>query len=183
MGLALTGYGLLVSAWMQRELTRAEGAILRERTHRLAELFAQQMEAQFRSRTGGIADYAAALRCDAPPTCSRVCKEARGPTGPCPAGGAYPARGAPPVARHRHARPRDRRDARIFLGGPYFTRAFQQGTTMTPTELPNGATPLLTAGAPFWTEKFARKGLRPGAMSFLLRVMSQKKPQGFATCD
>ena len=53
---AMAGYGLLVSAWMERELTRAEGAILRERTHRLAEQFGTLMEARFRSGRG-VADY------------------------------------------------------------------------------------------------------------------------------
>jgi AraC-like DNA-binding protein len=131
MDRALTGYGLLVSAWMQRELSRTEGAILRERTHRLAELFAQKMEAQFRSGRG-VADYAASLEVT-PTHLSRVCKEAAG----------RPAH-ALLVERVLHEARRLLRDTDMsareiaqtlgFSSAAYFTRAFQQGTTLTPTE-------------------------------------------------
>lgn len=128
---ALTGYGLLVSAWMQRELSRGEGAILRERSHRLAELFAAQMEAQFRSGHG-VADYAAALQVT-PTHLSRVCKEAAG----------RPAH-ALLVERIMHEARRLLRDTDMpareiaetlgFSSAAYFTRAFQQATEQTPTE-------------------------------------------------
>jgi AraC-like DNA-binding protein len=131
MDRALTGYGLLVSAWMQRELTRAEGAILRERTHRLAELYAEKMEAQF--RTGrGVAEYADALQVT-PTHLSRVCKEAAG----------RPAH-ALLVERIMHDARRLLRDTDMpareiaetlgFSSAAYFTRAFQQATSVTPSE-------------------------------------------------
>lgn len=131
MDRALTGYGLLASAWMQRELTRAEGAILRERTHRLAELFSEAMEAQF--RTGrGVADYAEALSVT-PTHLSRVCKEASG----------RPAH-ALLVERIMHEARRLLRDTDMpareiaetlgFSSAAYFTRAFQQSVLRTPSD-------------------------------------------------
>lgn len=78
MNRALRGYGLLISAWMERELTRQEGAILRERSHHLVEEFCTLMEAQFRAGHG-IATYATMLQVT-PTHLSRVCKEASGRT-------------------------------------------------------------------------------------------------------
>lgn len=132
---ALTGYGLLVSAWMQRELTRAEGAILRQKAHRLAELFSIAMEARFRSGRG-VAEYAAEL--DVTPThLSRVCKEAAG----------RPAH-ALLVERIMHEARRLLRDTDMtgreiaetlgFSSAAYFTRAFQQATMQTPSEFRSG---------------------------------------------
>ncbi|MBF9060909.1 helix-turn-helix domain-containing protein [Rhodobacterales bacterium HKCCSP123] len=128
---ALTGYGLLVSAWMQRELARAEGSILRERTHRLVELYAEKMEAQFRSGRG-VADYAEALQVT-PTHLSRVCRDAAG----------RPAH-ALLVERIMHEARRLLRDTDMtgreiaetlgFSSAAYFTRAFQQATSHTPSE-------------------------------------------------
>ncbi len=78
MDRAMTGYGLLISAWMERELSRAEGAILRERTHRLAELFGAMMEARFRSGRG-VADYAEALGVTPPISAASAAKRQAGP--------------------------------------------------------------------------------------------------------
>ncbi|HID66720.1 MAG TPA: AraC family transcriptional regulator [Roseibacterium sp.] len=76
MDRALNAYSLLVSVWMARELARQEGAISRERSHRLVELFAERMEAQF--RTGhGVANFAQQLQVT-PTHLSRVCREASG---------------------------------------------------------------------------------------------------------
>lgn len=132
---ALTGYGLLISAWMQRELTRAEGAIRRDRSHRVAELFAMAMEAQFRSGRG-VADYAADLNVT-PTHLSRVCKEAAG----------RPAH-ALLVERIMHEARRLLRDTDMpgreisetlgFSSAAYFTRAFQQATQQTPSDFRRG---------------------------------------------
>lgn len=131
MDRALRGYGLLISAWMARELTRAEGAILRERAHRLAELFAQAMEGRFRSGWG-VADYAAALSVT-PTHLSRICKEATG----------RPAH-ALLTERLMHEARRLLRDTDMparevaeqlgFSSAAYFTRAFQQANGRTPTD-------------------------------------------------
>ena len=131
MARAVTGYGLLVSAWMERELTRAEGAILRERTHRLAEQFGILMEARFRSGRG-IADYAAELQVT-PTHLSRICREAAG----------RPAH-ALLTERLMHEARRLLRDTDMparevaqtlgFSSAAYFTRAFQQATGRTPSE-------------------------------------------------
>ncbi|NKX45992.1 helix-turn-helix transcriptional regulator [Roseibacterium sp. KMU-115] len=128
---ALMAYGLLVSAWTARELSRSEGAVLRERTHRLAELFSAAMEAQFRSGRG-IADYAAALQVT-PTHLSRVCREAAG----------RPAH-ALLVERIMHEARRLLRDTDMpareiaeqlgFSSAAYFTRAFQHATTRTPSD-------------------------------------------------
>jgi AraC-like DNA-binding protein len=134
MDRALTGYGLLISAWMARELSRQEGAVLRERTHRLAELFAEAVEAQFRSGRG-VADYAEALSVT-PTHLSRVCKEAAG----------RPAH-ALLVERIMHEARRLLRDTDMpareiaetlgFSSAAYFTRAFQHSTTLTPSDFRN----------------------------------------------
>lgn len=131
MDRAVTGYGLLVSAWMERELSRTEGAILRERGHRLAEVFGAMMEARFRSGRG-IADYAQALQVT-PTHLSRICREAAG----------RPAH-ALLTERIMHEARRLLRDTDMparevaqtlgFSSAAYFTRAFQQATGRTPSE-------------------------------------------------
>lgn len=139
MDRALRAYGLLVSAWMERELTRAEGAISRERTHRLAELFAQQVEARF--RTGrGVAEYAAAL--DVTPThLSRICKETTGR----PAHALLTERIMTEARRLLRDTDMPAREVAEHLGfssAAYFTRAFQQATGRTPSDFraPNART-------------------------------------------
>ncbi len=131
MARAMAGYGLLISAWMERELTRAEGAILRERTHRLAEQFGAMMEQRFRSGRG-VADYAEALAVT-PTHLSRICKEAAG----------RPAH-ALLTERIMHEARRLLRDTDMparevaeqlgFSSAAYFTRAFQQATGRTPSD-------------------------------------------------
>lgn len=77
MDQALTAYSLLVSAWMARELARrASLGGAPDAAHRLAEMFAERMEAQFRSGLG-VADYARQLQVT-PTHLSRVCREASG---------------------------------------------------------------------------------------------------------
>ncbi|MCR9067318.1 MAG: AraC family transcriptional regulator [Rhodobacteraceae bacterium] len=83
MDRALNGYGLLISAWMTRELSRREdhdahhgGDAGHHASHHLAARFSDLMETQFRSGQG-IAQYAAALQVT-PTHLSRVCKEATG---------------------------------------------------------------------------------------------------------
>ncbi len=127
---ALKAYALLISAWVERELTRQEGAVLRDKHHHLVENFAALMEKHFRSGAG-IADYAARLGITATHL-SRLCKEAAG--------------------RPAHALLQDRvmHEARRLLidtdmparevaeqlgfsSAAYFTRAFTQATGQTPS--------------------------------------------------
>jgi AraC-like DNA-binding protein len=61
---------------MARELARQEGMILRDASHRLAEMFATRMEAEFRSGKG-VASYARQLQVT-PTHLSRVCRDASG---------------------------------------------------------------------------------------------------------
>jgi AraC family transcriptional regulator, transcriptional activator of pobA len=129
MDRALTGYALLISAWMERELSRADGTILREKSHRLAEHFAQAVEAQFRSGRG-VADYAQQLSVT-PTHLSRVCREAAG----------RPAH-ALLSERLMHEARRLLRDTDMpareiaqnlgFSSAAYFTRAFQLASGHTP---------------------------------------------------
>ena len=131
MDRAVTGYGLLVSAWMERELTRAEGAILREKTHRLAELFGTMMESRFRSGRG-IADYAEALQVT-PTHLSRICREAAGR----PAHALLTERimyEARRLLRDTDMPAREVAETLGFSSAAYFTRAFQQSTGRTPSE-------------------------------------------------
>ena len=76
MNRALMGYGLLISAWVTRETGDDHGLALRERSHRLAEDFADAVEGRFRSGAG-VADYAQALKVT-PTHLSRVCRDASG---------------------------------------------------------------------------------------------------------
>lgn len=77
MDQALTAYSLLVSAWMARELARQDGMPGREATsHRLAEMFAERMEGQFRTGAG-VAEFARQLQVT-PTHLSRVCRDASG---------------------------------------------------------------------------------------------------------
>lgn len=127
---ALTAYSLLVSAWMTRELARHEEAASRERPHRLAELFAERMEAQF--RTGkGVADYARQLQIT-PTHLSRVCRDASG----------RPALALLNERIMHEARrllletdlpAREVAEQLGFSSAAYFTRAFSQAAGRTPT--------------------------------------------------
>jgi AraC-like DNA-binding protein len=128
---ALMAYSLLVSAWMTRELARQEGAILRERSHRLVELFAERMEEQF--RTGrGVADYAAQLQVT-PTHLSRVCREAAGR----PAHALLNERIMYEARRLLLETDMPAREIAEHLGfssAAYFTRAFSQATGRTPSD-------------------------------------------------
>jgi hypothetical protein len=117
---ALAAYSLLVSVWMTRELAGRKGAILRERSHRLVELFAERMEAQF--RTGrGIARLRQAASGHAHPSQPRL-PGGRGSPGPCAPDRTHHVRGAAAASGYRHARPRDRRASGLFLGGLFHAR-------------------------------------------------------------
>jgi AraC family transcriptional activator of pobA len=128
---ALAAYSLLISVWMARELARQEGAILRERSHRLVELFAERMEAQF--RTGrGIADYAKQLQVT-PTHLSRVCREASGR----PAHTLLTERIMYEARRLLLETDMPAREIAEHLGfssAAYFTRAFAQATGRTPSD-------------------------------------------------
>jgi AraC-like DNA-binding protein len=128
---ALSAYSLLVSVWMTRELARQEGAILRERAHRLAELFAERMEAQFRSGKG-VADYARQLQVT-PTHLSRVCREATGR----PAHALLNERIMYEARRLLLDTDMPAREIAEHLGfssAAYFTRAFAAATGRTPSD-------------------------------------------------
>jgi AraC family transcriptional activator of pobA len=140
---------------------RQEGAILRERSHRLVELFAERMEAQF--RTGrGIADYAKQLQVT-PTHLSRVCREAAGR----PAHALLTERIMYEARRLLLDTDMPAREIAEHLGfssAAYFTRAFAQAT---------GEPPPISGPPPAARERSRdRQGrknrLRIGAMSFLL---------------
>lgn len=130
MDRALLGYALLISAWMARELSRGDGAVLREKAHHLATVFAQAVEKSFRSGWG-VADYAAKLGVT-PTHLSRVCREATG----------RPAHALLNERIMSEAR-RLLRDTDMpgfeiaqslgFSSAAYFTRAFQQAAGQTPS--------------------------------------------------
>ncbi len=131
MDRALLGYGLLISAWMERELYSQEGAILRERSHQLVERFSGLMEAQFRSGKG-VNDYAEQLQIT-PTHLSRVCKEASG----------RPAHALLNERLMHEARrllldtdmpAREIAEQLGFSSAAYFTRAFAQSTGRAPSE-------------------------------------------------
>ena len=128
---ALSAYALLISVWMARELSRQEGSILRERAHRLVELFAERMEAQF--RTGkGVADYAAQLQVT-PTHLSRVCREAAGR----PAHALLSERIMYEARRLLLDTDLPAREIAEHLGfssAAYFTRAFSAATGRTPSD-------------------------------------------------
>jgi AraC family transcriptional activator of pobA len=128
---ALAAFSLLISVWMTRELARQEGAILRERSHRLVELFAERMEAQF--RTGrGIGDYAKQLQVT-PTHLSRVCREAAGR----PAHALLTERIMYEARRLLLDTDMPAREIAEHLGfssAAYFTRAFAQATGRTPSD-------------------------------------------------
>lgn len=130
MDRALTAYSLLVSAWMARELARQEDTKPRERPHRLAELFAERMEAQF--RTGkGVADYAAQLQIT-PTHLSRVCRDASGR----PALALLNERimyEARRLLLETDLPAREIAEQLGFSSAAYFTRAFSQATGRTPS--------------------------------------------------
>jgi len=128
---ALQGYGLLVSAWMTRELSQQSGSVLREASHRLVERFAEIMERQFRSGYG-VADYAQTLEVT-PTHLSRVCKEASGR----PAHALLTERimyEARRLLRDTDMPAREVAETLGFSSAAYFTRAFSQATGRAPTE-------------------------------------------------
>jgi AraC family transcriptional activator of pobA len=128
---ALAAYSLLISVWMTRELARQEGAILRERSHRLVELFAERMEAQF--RTGrGIARLRQAAAGHAHPSQPGL-PGGRGAPRPRASDRAHHVRGAAAASGYRHARPRDRRASGLFLGGLFHAR-LRSGNGRTPSD-------------------------------------------------
>ncbi len=130
MDRALRGYGLLISAWMERELTRQEGALRRQKSHRLVEEFATLMETQFRSGKG-IADYAAMLQVT-PTHLSRVCKEASGR----PAHALLTERVMYEARRlllETDMPAREIAETLGFSSAAYFTRSFSQATGLPPS--------------------------------------------------
>ena len=130
MDRALNGYGLLVSAWMARELTRQNGDVSNDAAQVLAERFSDVMEAQFRSGQG-IADYAAHLSIT-PTHLSRVCKDASGR----PAHALLTERVMSEARRlliDTDMPAREIADTLGFSSAAYFTRAFTQATGQPPS--------------------------------------------------
>ena len=130
MDQALTAYSLLVSAWMARELARQESTVSRERSHRLAELFAERLEMHFRSGRS-VSDYARDLQVT-PTHLSRVCRDASGR----PAHALLTERVMHEARRLLAETDMPAREVAEQLGfssAAYFTRAFAQATGKTPT--------------------------------------------------
>lgn len=130
MSRALTAYSLLVSAWVSREAERQAATSLREKSQRLAELFAVRMEAQFRMGLG-VADYAEQLQVT-PTHLSRVCRDASGR----PAHALITERTMAEARRLLVDTEMSARDIAGHLGfssPAYFTRAFTQSAGKTPT--------------------------------------------------
>ncbi|WP_341861560.1 AraC family transcriptional regulator [Gymnodinialimonas sp. 57CJ19] len=128
---ALTAYSLLVSAWMARELARQEGAIAREGSHRLVEIYAAKLEENFRKGIG-VADYAKLLQVT-PTHLSRVCREASGR----PALALLTERTMHEARRLLQETDLPAREVAQQLGfssAAYFTRAFSQSVGRTPSE-------------------------------------------------
>ena len=128
---ALLGYGLLISAWMVRELSHQDGTIRREKSHRLVERFAAMMEQHFRSGRG-VAEYAQALEVT-PTHLSRVCKEAAGR----PAHALLNERimyEARRLLLDTDMAAREIAETLGFSSAAYFTRAFGQITGQSPSE-------------------------------------------------
>ena len=73
---ALRAWGLLISVWIARQLDKQDGSILRDRTHILAEKYAELLEQGFRSGQG-VAEYAEALGVT-PTHLSRICRDSAG---------------------------------------------------------------------------------------------------------
>jgi len=73
---ALRAWGLLISVWIARQLDKQDGSILRDRTHILAEKYAELLEHSFRSGSG-VADYADTLGVT-PTHLSRICRDSAG---------------------------------------------------------------------------------------------------------
>ena len=129
MNRALMGYGLLISAWITRETGDDHGLALRERSHRLAEDFADAVEGRFRSGAG-VADYAQALNVT-PTHLSRVCRDASGR----PALALLNERimyEARRLLRDTDMPAREIAETLGFSSAAYFTRAFQQATGKAP---------------------------------------------------
>ena len=120
MARALKGYGLLISTWITRELDRTDGAVIRKKSHKLIELYAQAVEAKFRNGLS-VADFAAQLGVTPHASVAPV-PRGIGQTGPCAVGRTRDARGLPPVARHRHARARGGPDLGLFFGRLFYPR-------------------------------------------------------------
>lgn len=137
MDRALRGYALLVATWVERELARQEGAILRDRTHKLVEAFGPVLEARFRTGAS-VAEMAAELGVT-PTHLSRVCRAATG----------RPAHALVTERLMHEARrlladtdmPAKTISRRLGFSSPaYFTRAFAQHTGVTPTAFRQPAT-------------------------------------------
>jgi AraC family transcriptional regulator, transcriptional activator of pobA len=73
---ALRAWGLLISVWIARQLDKQDGSILRDRTHILAEKYAELLEQTFRNGKG-VAEYAEALGVT-PTHLSRICRDSAG---------------------------------------------------------------------------------------------------------
>lgn len=143
MDTALDAYSLLVSTWMARELsfhdapgdtaprTVLKGGAAPEKSHRLVELFAERMEAQFRNGTG-VAALARQLHVT-PTHLSRVCREASGR----PALALLNERIMYEARRLLLETDLPAREVALQLGfssAAYFTRAFNQAVGRTPSE-------------------------------------------------
>jgi AraC-like DNA-binding protein len=131
MDRALKGYALLISAWAERELTRQEGAILRDKHHHLVETFMALVERHFRSGEG-VAEYAARMGVT-PTHLSRLCKEASGR----PAHALLTDRIMHEARRLLADTDMPAREVAEHLGfssAQYFTRAFAQSTGKTPSD-------------------------------------------------
>jgi AraC-like DNA-binding protein len=115
---------------MERELSRGDGTILREKSHRLAEQFAQAVEAQFRSGRG-VADYAQQLSVT-PTHLSRVCREAAGRPAHALLSGRL-MHEARRLLRDTDMTAREIAQTLGFSSAAYFTRAFQLTSGRTPT--------------------------------------------------
>lgn len=131
MARALKGYGLLISTWITRELDRTDGAVIRKKSHKLIELYAQAVEAKFRNGLS-VADFAAQLGVT-PTHLSRLCREASGK----PAHALLVERVMQEACRLLRDTDMPAREVAQTLGfssAAYFTRAFHQATDLTPSE-------------------------------------------------
>ncbi len=131
MARALLACGLLISAWITRELAKADGRVARKTSHTLVERYAQATEAQFRSGQG-VAVYAKALGVT-PTHLSRLCRDAAGK----PAHALLTERVMQEACRLLRDTNMPGREIAAILGfssAAYFTRAFQLSTERTPSE-------------------------------------------------
>jgi len=130
MDRALQGYGLLISAWMTRELSRPDAMPVPDKAHLLAAQFTRLVERQFRSGNG-VADYARLLQVT-PTHLSRVCKANSGR----PAHALLTERimyEARRLLLDTDMSAREISETLGFSSAAYFTRAFQQANGQTPS--------------------------------------------------